>query len=1218
MPIGCENRRAMTVCPACATPAAPSARFCGACGAALPTGCPSCGAATVTGQAFCTDCGTALAPGGRRGTPTSNERRRGEERRIVSVVFVDVVGWTNAAEQLDPEDLRAAQSDYFAAVRAVIEETGGTLEKYIGDAVLACYGAPRATEDDALRAVRAALLIQDALAELMVGDAPLAARIGVATSEALVDLDADPARGQAFVTGDVVNLASRLQSAAPSGGVLVSRATRDATADSVEFEAIGELSLKGKTEPVEAFLAQALSAKAPAGPRHDLPFVGRGPQLRLLESCLDRVIGDGAGALVTITGEPGIGKSRLVHELRQAHSGALGGSAGNGLAGNAPAADAVRWLSASCVSFDNKGSFAPLAALISSWSAITDATPPALAAEQLGEQLTQLLPRVDSQRIVDALSPLLGHAGPPGGLDGRSGAAGAAAAWRRIMVALAEESPTVIVLEDLQRADEALLDAVEELLALATEVPLLLIVTSWPELLERRPGWGSSGPDVVTLNLPPLDEAETVQLLSGLLGADLPGAALSRLVALAGGNPMYAEQCAGMLRDREAAQLVRGIPELPLPRSVQGLVSSRLDLVSDDERAVLHAASVLGDSCWPGPAALLAEMAGPEVEVCLAQLTRRGMLRRVRPSTVPGEPEYAFRSALVRELVYARLPRQRRLQQHVRAADWWATRSSGREAERAELVAHHRVIASELASALRAPEASLRAEQARLALREAAERSYVLRALLPTRDHLERALALWPENVDPVGRQSCLRLSEEVRFLADRDSYVKDGGPARVAAVAGALSELGADAEAARAHTLLGQVAWWVADRAEALSQHAKAVELLASHPAGEQQALALTELARLQMLCEQTAQAIETGSTAVALAERLGLSEAIANSLCTVGVARYVAGDPGGIADQESALELSRREQLAALPRVANNLATTLQEEGELRRSYALMDEAAAADASGGAGIHSFQAEPEAALRAYNEGDWNLALSLADGFLDVANGKAGPWEAQLRGLRALLRLLRGEPAETLMPSLEAAIDQAHASGFPQIIRPVLAIAARCAALDADRLQAQLRYDELLANCPGQDETPSREWLPPAVAVACFLDAAESGETGQAAVPRGDALTARLLTAAHRTRWVSAGLASLRSAAAAAQGDRALALEAAEEAVTHYGEIGDETERGLAVALAADRERELRGSGRWEWELAAFAARTGAVRLVTTATAASEVLGLATGPTQAD
>ncbi|MCW2548045.1 MAG: adenylyl cyclase class-3/4/guanylyl cyclase, partial [Mycobacterium sp.] len=1199
---------AMTVCPACATPAAPSARFCGACGSALPVGCPTCGAATSAGQAFCTDCGTALAPGARRGTAAGGERRRGEERRIVSVVFVDVVGWTNAAEQLDPEDLRAAQSDYFAAVRAVIEETGGTLEKYIGDAVLACYGAPRATEDDALRAVRAALLIQDALAELVVGDAPLAARIGVATSEALVDLDADPARGQAFVTGDVVNLASRLQSAAPSGGVLVSRATRDATADSVEFEAIGELSLKGKADPVEGFLAHALSAKAPSGPRHDLPFVGRGPQFRLLESCLDRVIGDGAGALVTITGEPGIGKSRLVHELRKARSGAHG--AVSGKASDVATNIGVRWLSASCVSFDNKGSFAPLAALISSWSAITDATPPALAADQLGEQLTQLLPRVDTQRIVDALSPLLGHAGPAGGLDGRSGAAGAAAAWRRIMVALAEESPTVIVLEDLQRADEALLDAVEELLALATEVPLLLIVTSWPELFERRPGWGSSGPDVVTLNLPPLDETETVQLLSGLLGSDLPSAALSRLVALAGGNPMYAEQCAGMLRDREAAQLVRGIPELPLPRSVQGLVSSRLDLVSDDERAVLHAASVLGDSCWPGPAALLAEMPGPEVEVCLAQLTRRGMLRRVRPSSVPGEPEYVFRSALVRELVYARLPRQRRLKQHVRAADWWSTRTSGREAERAELVAHHRVIASELASALRAPEASLRAEQARLALREAAERSYVLRALLPTRDHLERALALWPETVDPVGRQSCLRLSEEVRFLADRDTFVKDGGPARVAAVAAALSALGADAEAARAHTLLGQVAWWVADRTEALTQHGRAVELLASHPAGEQQALALTELARLQMLCEHTTEAIATGRTAVALAERMGLPEAIANSLCTVGVARYVAGDPGGIADQEAALELSRREQLAALPRVANNLATTLQEEGELRRSYALMDEAATSDGTGGAGMHSFQAEPEAALRAYNEGDWDLALSLADGFLDVANGKAGPWEAQLRGLRAMLRLLRGEPAESLMPSLEAAIDQAHASGFPQIIRPVLAIAARCAVLEGNGQQAQVRYDELLANCPGQEETPSREWLPPAVAVACFLDAEQSRQMGQMAVPRGDALAARLRAAAHRTRWVSAALASLKSASAAAHGDPTQALEAAEEAVTLYGEIGDETERGLAVALAAERERELRGSGRWEWELAAFATRTGAIRLVSTATAASEVLGL--------
>jgi tetratricopeptide (TPR) repeat protein len=648
---------------------------------------------------------------------------------------------------------------------------------------------------------------------------------------------------------------------------------------------------------------------------------------------------------------------------------------------------------------------------------------------------------------------------------------------------------------------------------------------------------------------------------------------------------------------------------------VQGLVASRLDLVSDDERAVLHAASVLGDSCWPSPVALLAELPGPEVEVCLAQLARRGMLRRVRPSSVPGEPEYVFRSALVRELVYARLPRPRRLQQHVRAADWWATRPSGRDSERAELVAHHRVLASELASALRAPEAGLRAEQARLALREAAERSYVLRALLPTRAHLDRALALWDPDVDPVGRQSCLRLVEEVRFLADRDNYVKEGGPERVAAVAQALGALNADAEAARAHTLLGQVAWWIADRSEALAQHGRAVELLAALPPGEQQALALTDLARLQMLCEQLPDAIRIGREAVALAERIGLYEALANALCTVGVARYLSGDADGIADQETALELARRERLAALPRVANNLATTLQEEGELRRSYALMDEAATASDSegggGGAGMHSFQAEPEAALRAYNEGDWDLSLSLALGFLDHAQDRLGPWEAHLRGLRTWLRLLRGEDSHVLMPSLEAAIDQARASGFPQIVRPVLAIAGRCAAMEGESARASAFYDELRRHFPGADETPSREWLPAAVAVACQLDERGSDAVDSA---RADDLQARLLSAGHQTRWVKAALASLRAAHARRQGDPTAALLAAEEAVALYGEIGDETERGLAVAYAATCERELRGPGRWEWELAAFVARTGAVRLLPPNSSASEVLGLTPDP----
>jgi class 3 adenylate cyclase len=1133
----------MTVCPACAAPASADARFCSACGA-------------------------ALGAGSRR---RPEERRRGEERRVVSVLFVDVVGWTSAAEQLDPEDLRIAQSDYFAAVRTVIDQSGGTLEKYIGDAVLACFGAPRATEDDALRAVRAALLIQDALGDLTVGDSPLEARIGVATAVALVDLDADPARGQAFVTGDVVNLAARLQAAAPANGVLVGRSTYEATAGSVEYEQVGPLTLKGKAAPVEAFLARALAVQAPRRPQHELPFVGRTPQLRLLESCLDRVIGDGAGALVSITGEPGIGKSRLVHELRQARA-----EQSAGHAAHAFRTPPLRWLSASCISFDSKGGHAPLLALI----------------EQAGRG-------ADLEEAP------------------RSGE-GVAETWRRAMIALAEEAPTVIVLEDLHRAEDALLDAVDELLALAAEVPLLLFVTAWPELLERRPGWGAAGSDTVTLSLPPLDEAATVQLLTALLGDDLPPAALARLVALAGGNPLYAEECAGMLRDREAAQLVRGLPELPLPRSVKGLVASRLDLISDDERGVLHAAAVLGESCWPGPVALLADLPSSEAEVGLAQLARRGMLRRVRPSTVPGEPEYAFRSALVRELVYSRLPRSRRLHQHARAGDWWASRPAGRDAECAELVAHHRVLAAELAAALRSPDAQLHAEQARDALREAAERSYGLRALLPTRSHLERALALWPEDVDPVGRHSCLRLVEEVSFLAGRDEFVREGGPGRVAAIARTLRELGAGAEAARAHTLLGQVAWWVADRAEALEQHRQAVALLAGLPPGEQQALALAELARLQMLCQQASEAIDTGRAAVALAERLGLPEAVANALCTVGVARYLAGDADGVADQELALELARREQLAALPRVANNLANTLQEEGELRRSYALMDEAViAAQPGGGAGLHSLQAEPEAALRACNQGDWELALSLADGFLDQTPGRSGPWEAQLRGLRAWLRLLQGHPPGPLLTSLDAAIDQARSSGFPQIVRPVLAFAARCAALEHDTARAAACYDELWAGWHGDGddpggtrETPSREWLPAAVTVACYLDEQAEQATGPERHARADRLVAVLQAAPHQTRWVKAALASLASARARAAGDAPEALAAAEQAVALYGDIGDETERGLAVAVAAARERELRGPGRWEWELAAFAARTGAVRLLPAPSAAADLLGL--------
>ncbi len=809
-------------CPACATPAAPSARFCGACGAALPVGCPACGAETVAGQAFCTECGAALGPGPRR---RADERRRGEERRVVSVLFVDVVGWTSAAERLDPEDLRAAQSDYFAAVRAVIEETGGTLEKYVGDAVLACYGAPRATEDDALRAVRAALLIQDALAELVVGDEPLAGRVGVATSEALVDLDADPARGQAFVTGDVVNLASRFESAAPPGGVLVGQDTYTATADSVEYEPVGPLQLKGKAEPVVAYLARGMSAKSrspgrvtrsrssagSAGPAaRDLPRSGHRRWRRRPGDHHRRARDRQEPARARAPQGPRRLRRGSHERIRRRHPASTGSR--RRASPSTTRAATRRW--PHCFPAGARS------------NAPSEAGTPEQAASVLRQQISERLPRLDAQRVVEALGPLLGHASPTPGWTGarrrrsrRRLASHHDRAGRGVPHRAGAGRPAARRRRLARRRGGAARAGDGGAAARSSSRP-------GPSCSSGARGWGSSTHDIVTLNLPPLDEQETVQLLCRPARRRRSAAALARLVALAGGNPLYAEECAGMLREREAAQLVRGIPELPLPRSVQGIVASRLDLVSDDERAVLQAASVLGDSCWPGPVALLAELPGSEVEVCLAQLARRGMLRRVRPSSVPGEPEYVFRSALVRELVYSRLPRPRRLEQHVRAADWWATRSGRREAERAELVAHHRVFASELASALRAPRLPCapsrpgwrcaKLQSARTCCGRCFRRGPSGAGARPLAD---RGRPGGPPVVPAPVRGGVLPCRSR-RFRQGRR-------PARVAAVAAALSALGADTEAARAHTLLGQVAWWVADRTEALEQHGRAVDLL-------------------------------------------------------------------------------------------------------------------------------------------------------------------------------------------------------------------------------------------------------------------------------------------------------------------------------------------------------------------------------------------------------
>lgn len=1163
----------MTACASCAFEGPTGARYCGRCGSLLTAPCPGCGQPNNPELAFCTGCGLRLDPAAAAGGDAALRIPSRDQRRVVTVLFVDLVGWAATAEMLDPEDLRTAQSAYFSAVRRVIERYGGTVEKYIGDAVMSCFGAPLAHDNDAYRAVRAALDIRAGLAGQWLPDGrPLQVRIGVETGEAVVDLGAQPARGEPMVSGDVAAHAARLQAAAAAGGILVGPVAHRMTAADVEYDEGRDLRLRGRSGATQVWPALRLAPRGVDTGHEDAALIGRDGELTLLNGALQRVLQESNAQLVTLVGDPGLGKSRLVREL---------------FAQVEAQPDLIRFRVGRCLPYGEGVTYWALSEIVRLEAGVRDSDSAQQARERLEASVRALLPDADAAAASDRLAPLLGLSAPGGGSEEAGGS------WARYLVALTERMPTVLVFEDLHWADDQLLDFLGELLDAAVGAPLLVVCTARPELLDRRPGWGCGARDALQLWLSPLDERETASLFAGLLGQSvLPADVQSRLLELAGGNPLYAEEYVRMLADRGAvardgAHL--SLPDtaaLPLPDSVQGIIASRLDLLSPGETAVLQAAAVVGEAFWPGAVAGLAGLPLSATGSLLQALQRRELVRKRTDSTVAGEVEYAFRHILVRDLTYAQIPRARRMDLHERAATWLQGRAERRGDDAAELCAHHRIAAYDLAEGL-GLDLEAYAGEARTALCTAAERAYRLRALAPTRTFIDRALELWPAEVDPPGRWRAVRLAQEVCFLADPDAFYAGEGLAVLRSAAAALAWLGARPDAARAETLLGQIEWYRGAATAAFPHVERAVAMLAGVPDDEQKATAHAELARLHMLRHQLAPAIAAARIAREMAERLGLPEVLANSLVTLGTSRYLAGDLGGIVDQETALELCRSRRLQALQRSANNLANTLLEEGQLRRGYELIEESEAAGRGTGLGLTTGASEAEIAMRAWFEGDWDRTLSVASAFLDGEVGGANEvWEVYLRALRGWLRLLRGDAAGGA--DADRALEIAGTGAWPQVQRPALAYGALCRLLqDRDREAADC-YDELDRSWRAAPTTASREWLQATVTAAAGLDR----RTGSARLPD---LLARLREVPRPTLWVGAALASAEAYAAERAGDLSGAGHRAAAAAGRYDGIGDASDAGLAAvqaaaALAAGGDP---AAAEWERRAADFVARTG-------------------------
>src|SRR5438874_2633324 len=521
--------------------------------------CPVCSQENTDVARFCSACGASL---------TSEPPR--EERKVVSVLFADLVGFTSRAEQLDPEDVRAVLAPYWERLRSELEKRGGTVEKFIGDAVMALFGAPVAHDDDPLRAVGAALAIRDWARE----EEDLQVRIAVNTGEALVLLGARPAEGEGMAAGDVVNTAARLQTAAPVNGVLVGEQTWRATRHTIGYTQRDPVTAKGKSEQLAVWEALQARSIPTVETVSAAPLVGRIEELDLLVSAFERMRREHRPQLVTVVGVPGIGKSRLVTELF-------------GVAEADP--EFITWRRGRSLSYGEGISLWALGEIVKSELGVLESDSRAETEAKLATALEGLLEDPSERAWLERqLAALAGLPAEPGER------ADSFAAWRRFIEALAERRPLVLVFEDLQWADEELLDFVDALPERVSGVPLLVVCTTRPELFERRPGWGGGKRNALSISLGPLGDADTARIVARsldqvLLPADTQAAVLAR----AGGNPLYAEQYARMVAEGIGA-------DAELPETVQGIIAARVDLLAPDEKALLQDASVIGRIFWPG------------------------------------------------------------------------------------------------------------------------------------------------------------------------------------------------------------------------------------------------------------------------------------------------------------------------------------------------------------------------------------------------------------------------------------------------------------------------------------------------------------------------------------------------------------------------------------------------------------------------------------------
>ncbi|HLW18285.1 MAG TPA: adenylate/guanylate cyclase domain-containing protein, partial [Actinomycetota bacterium] len=881
-------------CPSCGAENRAGAKFCKVCGTSLSLVCPN-GHPVEAGAQFCDECGAAVRPPARAtqaavasSAPVSAAAPvPSGERRLVSVLFADLVGFTTLSESRDVEEVRELLSRYFDTCRRLITRYGGTVEKFIGDAVMAVWGTPVAREDDAERAVRAALELVDAVSAMgsSVGAPDLRARAGVLTGEAAVMIGGTT---EGMVAGDLVNTASRVQSAAQPGTVFVGESTRRSSDASIVYEQAGTHTLKGKAEPME--LWRAVRVIAGIGGNYkptglEPPFVGRDRELRQVKDLFHSAIEDKKAHLVSVIGIAGIGKSRLAWEFFKYIDGQ---------------ADLIFWHRGRCLSYGEGVSYWALAEMVRMRAEIVEGEDQMSASAKLRTAVEQYVSDADERKWIE---PRLAHLL---GLEERAArdSEDLFAAWRVFFERLAEESPVVMVFEDMQWADSGLIEFIEYLTNWSRSYPIFVVTSGRPEFIERHPEWGAAKRAFTSLYLEPLPRDVMQEMLDGLVPG-LGDEVRSKILDRAEGVPLYAVETVRMLLDKgllqaqdNAYRVTGPIETLEVPETLHALIAARLDGLNEDERRTIQDASVLGKTFTAESVAALTGIEQAGMDAILGALVRKEVLALQTDFRSPESGQYGFLQDLVRRVAYETMSKKERKARHLAAAQLLEEAGGTDDDESVEVLASHYVEAYNAAPD--APDAAEIRGRARAALVGAGKRAASLASAVEARRYYEQALELAEDDGEGAA------LHEQAGQMAWIGGDIP-GSKEHVETAREMYEKLGDDRGVARASSIYADVLRAGGRLEDAITIMKEAFEVLENEQPDESTGMLAAQLGRSLYFTGRVAESAEILERALSMAEKMLLPSVLAQGLNTKSLVLMSQTRP-----QEAILLLNHALQIA------------------------------------------------------------------------------------------------------------------------------------------------------------------------------------------------------------------------------------------------------------------------------------------------------------------